>query len=215
MQKVKKLAIDTPRSLSYNLHIMANAENPLPFSEFQPEIKYQHPQPVNVAAGTAQVMDMYLTDSLPDLKVASVFLNEETIPFLNRAEDGFMEDFRKIRDPRKLSKENIIKLLEERRLTDDTNTHENVEAFWYTALIFGEMHSKTGRLLPIKFSSRMMLAPPFTVIEYLERIRELQDEVVKFAKGEIKPNVPILNNQPLVRSYLFFQTGKELQTFAA
>lgn len=55
-----------------------------------------------------------------------------------------------------------------------------------------------------------MMAPPFTTREYLLRLREIRREVTRIISGETDQKASLDNNPALLRTYWFFQVGKEI-----
>ena len=129
-----------------------------------------------------------------------------------------MENFQKIRDYQGLSKEDVIKLLEERSFTQNNENNENLEAFLHSSITFGEMPIVAEKILPYQFSRLMMLAVPYTVSEYLDRMREVEVEVSKIVNHkteQVSLSITSINKPSLIRTYLFFHVGKDLKLKAA
>lgn len=99
-----------------------------------------------------------------------------------------------------------------RSIRGGTDTEKELEAFNFSLVIFATMPQYAqDPHFPLGFSRRGILAPPFSAVEYLQRLTELQSFMKKVITGEIEPYTDPGYNPFLQRSTKFFEVGKSLQ----
>ena len=179
-------------------------EKIIPYSE----IHYESPRPPVVVRGTAAAMDLYFQNQLRDLGPFRGFLSSDTLDLIFRTELGFARNIKIIDRLGLLPQEDLEQIVDAAQPFLKDSQEEN-EAFGVALVAFSFMPELARhRELSQGFSRRGMLAPPVTTGDFTERISELKSEVVKIVSGETKPdNIKTKLDQPLWRTYLFFQVG--------
>lgn len=163
--------------------------------EFQPAVRYRDPAraPFNVATQTANIIDNLYYDAYPNTGHAQQYLLGYTEPYLEAAEKGYHVVFEG-RSPKSVSEE-----------------PEFVEALGHALVVVAHVPKvnfvdSITRML----SKRQNLRPPRTREEFLDRIRELQDQVGEIAYGHSHPRDMLFLRPPLLRTMAFFKVAKEL-----
>lgn len=178
---------------------------------FQPKIEYSDPTlaPITVARNTSTFMEDYLKD--PErAEPAKDYLTNQTTTFLYMAERGFVSNFPNLRRVENIDAE-VLRMLVQLGISFGNSNPEETEAFGHTIITMGLLPSMAQHaLLPDGFSRRGVLAPPSTIGEYHQRIRELRTVVSRVAEGKMSPELDMLNNQPLCRTYCFFEVGARI-----
>jgi hypothetical protein len=163
-----------------------------------------------VVSQTASVIEALL-NNLPRGELASRYLSSYTLDYLNRVQQGFHTATTSFRETQKAHVQEIIS---DGSLYLEGFDPELTEAFSHAMVVFAFMPELTRTSLH-GFSRGGILRPPTTRLETLERIRELRTEVTKMISGQTQP-VPIDRaTHALLRTYSFFQTGKNLRVHQA
>ncbi|GDX62038.1 hypothetical protein LBMAG33_3480 [Candidatus Levyibacteriota bacterium] len=168
--------------------------------------------PFQVVESTAKLLDLYFTPVINlDPSLARNYFANATLGFAWQAEKGFFKNIDKIDRAKKISNEDIERfILLDKQQGQQENVEDN-EAFDFTLITFGFMPEMAKhRFLPNGFSKKGMMAPPFTTREYLLRLREIRREVTRIISGETDQKASLDNNPALLRTYWFFQVGKEI-----
>lgn len=163
--------------------------------EFQPAVRYRNPAraPFNVATQTANILDHLYYDAYSNRGYAQQYLLGYTEPYLEAAEKGYHVVFEGIR------RESV------------NEEPEVVEALGHTLVVIAHV-PKVNFVDSITrmFSERQNLRPPRTREEFLDRLRELQDQVGEIAYGHSHPRDMLFLRPPLLRTIAFFKVAKEL-----
>ncbi len=186
--------------------------------EFFPQKFQEHPgyrdpslSPPSVANGTASVIDLYFTDDRPNMDWGKEYLTSYTLEYIFGAEKGFLRNFRQIDRTGKITKRDLEIILEHARPYIDNADPEETEAFGHSLVIFSVLPAMaTSDYLPMGFSRRGLLTPPFTTLEFLERLNELKKVVMSMVAGKVDIARPIITRPPVLRTCLFFAIARDL-----
>lgn len=184
---------------------------------FNPEVN-EYPRdslaPIDVSTQTSNALDLYFSNHFFDRSPIIQFLNNTTLPFLESAELGFLNNFPQL-DKLGLISERDRRIIDFRRqfITKPCTEFDN-EAFNYTLVTFSAMPDLARRYyLPNGFSRRGMLQPPQTVKDFLKRIDEMKTEIQPITQSdpsEIRfPEYSI----SYLRTKLFFEVGGMLPKY--
>lgn len=177
------------------------------FGGFQFEIEYNDGFTPNEMAGrTAEIINDYFRRD-PNWKMKSIFLARQTLPFVQSAKQGFLDNPQAVRNLSLIDPDNLkaFKEMNNRSKEDAPNTDDS-EAFSRMYIGFGmvpEMAVQAG--LPKGFSRIQLLEPPFTTAEVLGRINEVGVTVRRLKNGLIDQDEDILNLPGLLRTYWTFK----------
>ncbi len=166
--------------------------------------------PVAMAKGTADILDIYFKDLLEDPQPGKDFLEENTIAYLNGAERGLSRYVGKVGAHRNVSIEDMDRMFD---LTSGDHRYDpdDYESFDFSVVVFGMLPEVAKyKYLPMGFSRRGMVEPPFTTTEYLQRIKEMRREVARILVGQTIPRAIFPFNKPLWRTKLFFDAARQL-----
>ncbi len=181
-------------------------------SGFQEVIGYKdwNYAPSVVADATYTNLNWYFGSTLGK-QYAKEYFAGPTLSLLHNAKKGFLRNYQKIDRIGVITEEDAARL---HALAKPFISHpdpEEDEAFGYSLVVFSMLPvmAESG-YLPMGFSRRGVLEPPFTTREYHERLDELQREFMGIVSGTTDPNMPVETRTSLWRTYLFFQVAHNL-----
>jgi len=166
-----------------------------------------HSQAPHVIAGRTTSLIEVLLRNYPEVDFAQEYLSSYTLDYLNRVQQGFHSAAGSFKEDRR---QPLAELIGDSDQFLQGFDPELTEAFNHAMVAFAFMpvHMRTSLH---GFSRKGILRPPETGIEILERIREMRAEVLKMISGQTKPHSIDRTTHSLLRTYLFFKTGGELE----
>jgi hypothetical protein len=172
-----------------------------PFSISQPDS-----DPVMVSYGTSRALDTYFGGALNARHSAARYINTKTKDFLAWTRMGLFSQF----DSRaSLDRSGYNRMIQGVRTAAVLGRSERAaQSFNHAALVFNIMPESSFR--DVRPGAEMDLTPPKTPVDYLDRIDELAFQLARVARFEIKPNVDIAKDTPLLRTVAFFKLGEDL-----
>lgn len=192
---------------------MATPESIPSLGEFEKRIAYKTVPPSQIATQTANSMSLYFTrGEFPyPLDILRSFFSSDTLSFLYSAKKGFLANFYRLDQTHKISMEDMERLTHAAKPHLKKPDSQDREAFGYALVTFAAMPViGKSEYLPDGFSQRGTMQPPSTVVDFFDRINELQVEIKKIVSGQTLPKTPIESSQSLWRTRVFFDVGKDL-----
>lgn len=197
---------------------MAAPEYSIPQSGFHHEITYSKPdlRPAVVTRATSNVFRLYFNEKLDNFGAAKLVLGD-TLEFIHNARSG-LANFPGTVDRLALATQKDLRLAQAVDGGPTVPEDEEQEALRFALITMGAM----PRLATVyftdsekvshefRFTQRGMLAPPATLAEAAERLRELWRETMGVANEHTDPKIHIIHNQPTLRAMLFFDVGRQI-----
>lgn len=186
---------------------------------FSKEITYTNPslKPSVVATGTSDIFSLYFDYKLPHFEVAKDYLQGYTLHFVDIARAGLASHPERVDRIGKATYEDLVRVTTIDR-PSPLPKDETLEVLDYTLLTMGMMPEMMvgnytdieGNKVIVEFSKRGIFAPPRTLNETKDRIREIWLETLKIAQQITPPDIDFFKNPEVTRTIAFFDVAKML-----
>lgn len=188
---------------------------------FQDRITYARPElrPAVVTRLTSNVLDSYFGRRTTEF-AHSKFVLADTLRFIDNAREGLVK-FPRIVDGMGLAGEIDLEHIGEIDRKEWVPPDEQQEALRFAMIAMGAMpkvaevsytdfENKVG---VYKYSPRGIMAPPETIRETSERLREVRQVTFGVITGKVPTTLNMFGNQRELRARFFFYAGEKIATY--
>lgn len=181
----------------------------------EPNIK-----PRFVARETSNILDLFFSHELKeeDMEPAHFLLQKVTLPFIGLAKTGLSRNPDIATSMRTISLEELLKVYNSIEPSNQPYDKSR-EAISFSVITMGAMSSSQAARIPDKespggirfrYPPKLMVLPPTSPSDILERLDEIIAETRRVIDGTIKPNADFLSDPPALRNKLFWDVAKSL-----